>query len=174
MAELIYGRNYLSFFRLYEDRTTDNGEKLKFMTESSTNKEKETETHTTFDGPVNSVNDGVITEEFTSLAYREDSDVVAMWEILEQAFDDNKLVEFWRVDSGSLSSTDSKVDVVYHQGYFTSFSITYPPSGPVELSFTYTVNGKGVRGTDALTADQLKAVRELQYEYKTIAKVTGV
>jgi hypothetical protein len=51
--------------------------------------------------------------------------------------------------------------------------MSYPGEGNVELSMSYAINGKGVKGTDTLTAEQLASIESAAYEYQTIAK-TGV
>ena len=66
-----------------------------------------------------------------------------------------------------------RYDVTYYQGYFTSFEKSFPSEGNVELSMSYAINGKGVKGTDTLTAEQLASIESAAYEYETIAK-TGV
>lgn len=170
MATAIHGTDYLSFFRLYKDRETEDASKMRFLTESTISKEKESDTRATKDGPLSSVTDGESSADFTSIAWREDDGTLAYWKKLERAFDDNELVEFWNVDIKS-GEEGRDLDCTYHRGYFTSFEISAPADGQVELSYTYTINGRGVSGKDTLTEEQLKAVRSAQYEYTSLKAV---
>lgn len=166
-AEVIQGSQFLSFFRLREEHATEDGAKNRFETESTISKEKETESTITKDGPINSIMDGENSAEFTSLAYRDDEETIEIWKRLEEWFDNNKLVEFWNVDISTLTP-ERGVEAVYHQGYFTSFELSMPADGPAELSYTYAINGKGVRGTDTLTEAQLSAIEKGAYDYEKI------
>ena len=170
MPLAIDSQEFMSFFRRYSDHLTVDGSKLRFMTEVALSSDKETESTTTMDGTVNTVTDGANTAEFSSLAYREDTGVIALWKELKKMFDNNELVEFWNVDTGSgVGGVD--LEVTYHRGYFTSFSISYSAGSKVTLSYTYTIDGKGVEGTDTLTPEQLEAVNSTQYDYTTIKAV---
>lgn len=173
MAELLSGKNFILFFRKHADQATTDGAKLKFQTEHSFSFEKETEATTTKDGIVNSISDGENTADITSLAYADDTETVEVWKQLRTWFKANELIEVWQVDvdSGTVGGTD--FDAEYFQGYITSFEISAPADGNVELSMSYAINGSGVEGTDTLTAEQLATVQAAQYEYETIA-ATGV
>lgn len=171
MTTVIQGKDFLSFFRLLKEQATENAAKLRFETESTISKEKETEATPTKDGIINTVNNGENTAEFTSLAYVDDTETVEIWKLLEEAFDDNEIVEFWSVLlTGNIGG---EVDAVYHQGYFTSFEISAPADGQVELSYSYAINGKPQKGEDTLTAEQLQAANNAQYEYETMQATGG-
>ena len=87
-------------------------------------------------------------------------------------FKRNALVEIWEVDITNATAETLDVEPLYIQGYFTSFEISAPADGQVELSYSFAVNGNGVTGEDTLTAEQLSAVQSSLYEYKTI-QATG-
>ena len=171
MAELLSGKDVILFFRKRADHATEDGAKLKFQSEHSVSKSKNNEATVTKDGTVNSISDGENTLDLTSFAYTEDTATVPMWKELEAWYDDNELTEIWEVNIASLKT--ERYDVTYYQGYFTSFEMSYPGEGNVELSMSYAINGKGVKGTDTLTAEQLASIESAAYEYQTIAK-TGV
>lgn len=171
MAKTIAGKNMLLFFRLRTKHATQDAAKLRFQTEHGISMEKETDSTVTKDGNVVTVSDGESSADITSYAYHEDDDTIAVWRELKEYFDDNELVEMWQVDLDS--GQDGKdLDVDYFQGYFTSFELTAPADAPVELSYTYTINGRGVKGQDSLTPEQYDAARSTQYEYETL-KATG-
>lgn len=171
MAELISGKDLVLFFRRRADHATEDGAKLRFQTEHSFSFGKETETIITKDGPINVISDGENTADITSLAYKEETAPIETWKNIRTWFKNNDLVEIWQVDVSSLSTGTYSVE--YFQGYVTSFEISAPAEGRVELSMSYAINGNGAEGTDTLTAEQLAAIESTAYEYETIAK-TGV
>lgn len=163
------GKNLVLFFREWSKRKTEDGAKLRFQMEHSISKEKETEATVTKDGVINTIADGENTAEVTSLAYVDDTETITTWEKLEEMFDRNALVEMWQVD---ITNPEAKeFTPTYYQGYFTSFEISAPADGQVELSYSYAINGKGVKGDDTLTEAQLKSVQSTMYEYTKIQKL---
>lgn len=172
MAELIQGKSFLLFFRRLDDAKTKDAAKLRFQTEHSIKMEKETEATKTKDGVINSLSDGENTIDISSLAYKEDTKTTATWKELKEWFKKGDIVEIWQVD---LTSENGKgYDVDYFQGYFTSFEISAPADGKVELSATYAINGNGAEGKDKLTETQQQAVSSAQYEYAKMAKNNGL
>lgn len=172
MAQLISGRNLILFFREYAERATEDGAKLRFQTEHSISFEKESEATLTKDGVINTIADGENTADITSLAYVDDEGTIETWKTLRNMFRRNALVELWEVDITNATADNLEVDPTYYQGYFTSFEISAPADGQVELSYSFAINGNGVEGTDTLTSEQLEAVQSTLYEYKTI-QATG-
>lgn len=178
--EAINGKDYLSFFRRYKDRTKEDAGRVRFMTESSLSMEKETDTQTTVDGVVSSIADGENTMEFTSLAYREtEAETIEMWKRMRQWFLDGETVEIWNVDiqSGKTNSDTQKDEylVDYFQGKFTSFEMTNSADGKTELTYSYTIDGRGIFDhKDTLSEEQAAAVKAAQYAYHTLAKETDV
>ena len=172
MAQLISGRNLILFFREYAERANEDGAKLRFQTEHSISFEKESEATLTKDGVINTIADGENTVDTTSLAYVDDEGTIETWKTLRNMFRRNALVELWEVDITNATADNLEVDPTYYQGYLTSFEISAPADGQVELSYSFAINGNGVEGTDTLTAEQLEAVQSTLYEYKTI-QATG-
>lgn len=82
----------------------------------------------------------------------------------------------WNVDieSGKENpDNENKVEynVDYFQGKFTSFELSSPADGTVELTYSYAINGRGVLNhKDVLTEEQKKAVQAAQYAYQKLAK----
>ncbi|QBX25583.1 tail protein [Streptococcus phage Javan264] len=63
----------------------------------------------------------------------------------------------------------------YFQGKFTSFELKASADGKVELSYSYTIDGKGLFDhKDVLTPVQEQAVAAANYAYHTLAKETEV
>lgn len=174
MAELIQGRDLIVFFRRVADQTKQDAGKIRFQIEHTFNSEKEVEGTNTKDGVVNSITDGEVSGEFTSLAYREDGDVIEMWREMRKWYNAKDKVECWQVDVGS-KHTDKKTqkevyDVDYYQGYLKNFEISAPSDDKVELSYEMAIDGNGISTTDSLTEAQLSAVESAQYDYHTLAK----
>ena len=167
MAEILQGDAFVSYFRRRKDHATKAADRLRFETESSISKEKESESTKTKEGMIVTISDGENTAEFTSLAYKDDTGTIEMWRELEEMFDNNELIEFWNVPLGMLEDGDTEVEPTYHQGYFTSFELSMPADGPAELNYSYAINGRGVRGTDTLTEEQLGDLKST-YQYESL------
>lgn len=172
MAELISGKDLVLFFRRRADSETEDGAKLKFQTEHSLSFGKENESVVTKDGTMNTISDGENTADITSLAYVEDTGTVNVWKELRTWFKANDLVEIWQVDLASVLTNE--YDVEYFQGYITTFDISAPADGNVELSMSYAINGNGAEGKDTLTPEQLATIESAAYEYQSITAAAGV
>ena len=177
--EVMDGKDLLTFFRLLKDKKTADASRIRFMTEQTLSMEKETDSQTTVDGIVSSVADGENTIEFSSLAYRDtDAETIEMWKELRNWYLNNETVEVWNVDikSGKKNSGSSKTEylVDYFQGKFTSFELKAAADGKVELSYSYTIDGKGhFDKKDSLTPEQEAAVAAANYAYNKLAKEAG-
>ena len=177
--EVMDGKDLLTFFRLLKDKKTADASRIRFMTEQTLSMEKETDSQTTVDGIVSSVADGENTIEFSSLAYRDtDGETIEMWKELRNWYLNNETVEVWNVDikSGKKNTSSNKTEylVDYFQGKFTSFELKASADGKVELSYSYTIDGKGLFDKkDTLTPEQEQAVAAANYAYNTLAKEAG-
>ena len=177
--EVMDGKDLLTFFRLLKDKKTADASRIRFMTEQTLSMEKETDSQTTVDGIVSSVADGENTIEFSSLAYRDtDAETIEMWKELRNWYLNNETVEVWNVDikSGKKKQDPQKTEylVDYFQGKFTEFEMKSAADGKVELSYSYTIDGKGLFDKkDTLTPEQEAAVAAANYAYNTLAKEAG-
>ena len=176
--EVMDGKDLLTFFRLLKDKKTADASRIRFMTEQTLSMEKETDSQTTVDGIVSSVADGENTIEFSSLAYRDtDADTIEMWKELRNWYLNNETVEVWNVDikSGKKNGSEKTEYLVdYFQGKFTSFELKAAADGKVELSYSYTIDGKGhFDKKDTLTPEQEQAVAAANYAYQKLAKEAG-
>ena len=176
--EVMDGKDLLTFFRLLKEKNTADASRIRFMTEQTLSMEKETDSQTTVDGIVSSVADGENTIEFSALAYRDtDTETIEMWKELRNWYLDNETVEVWNVDikSGKKNSTQQTEYLVdYFQGKFTSFELKAAADGKVELSYSFTIDGKGLFDQkDTLTTEQQAAVAAANYAYNKLAKTAG-
>lgn len=176
--EVMDGKDLLTFFRLLKNKKTADASRIRFMTEQTLSMEKETDSQATVDGIVSSVADGENTIEFSSLAYRDtDSETIEMWKELRNWYLNNETVEVWNVDikSGKKNGSEKTEYLVdYFQGKFTSFELKASADGKVELSYSYTIDGKGLFDKkDTLTTEQEAAVAAANYAYNKLAKEAG-
>lgn len=171
-VQVLNGKNVILFFREASKKATEDAAKLRFQTEHSISKSKETNAVTTKDGIINSISDGENTADISSIAYVDDAETITTWETLEDLYDRGVLVEMWQVDITNATAENLNVKPTYFQGYFTSFEISAPSDGQVELSYSYAINGNGVKGEDVLTAAQLNSVINSVYEYETLKAST--
>ena len=176
--EVMDGKDLLTFFRLLKNKKTADASRIRFMTEQTLSMEKETDSQTTVDGIVSSVADGENTIEFSSLAYRDtDAETIEMWKELRNWYLNNETVEVWNVDikSGKKNGSEKTEYLVdYFQGKFTSFELKASADGKVELSYSYTIDGKGhFDKKDTLTTEQEQAVAAANYAYNKLAKEAG-
>ena len=175
--EVMDGKDLLTFFRLLKNKAKDDASRIRFMTEQTLSMEKETDSQATVDGIVSSVADGENTIEFSALAYRDtDAHTIAMWKELRNWYLENETVEVWNVDikSGKENSGQTQYLVDYFQGKFTSFELKAAADGKVELSYSFTIDGKGLFDQkDTLTPTQQAAVAAANYAYNKLAKAAG-
>lgn len=167
MARTTHGMDLVLFFRRLADQETEDGSRLRFQTEHTLTKEKESESSATKDGQVVNVTDGENSIDFTSYAYVEDDGTQGMWEQLEEYFDNDELVEIWEVNTKN-QTPEGSYHATYFVGYITSFEKSAPSDGTVELSFTITLEGKGVKGTDVLTEAQKATIGAKAREYESL------
>ena len=172
MAQLISGRNLILFFREYDKRNEEDASRLKFQTEHTMSFGKDVEGVLTKDGIINTITDAESTADITSKAYIDDEEVITTWEILEEMYHRDAKVEVWEVDITRASPDNLEVNPTYYQGYFSNYEVSAPADGEVELSYTFNIDGKGVKGTDTLTAEQLSAIQSTLYVYESL-KATG-
>lgn len=172
--EVMDGKDLLTFFRLLKEKNTADASRIRFMTEQTLSMEKETDSQATVDGIVSSVADGENTIEFSALAYRDTDDAtIEMWKELRNWYLDNETVEVWNVDikSGKVTGAKKEYLVDYFQGKFTSFELKAAADGKVELSYSFTIDGKGhFDKRDTLTPTQEAAVAAANYAYHKLAK----
>lgn len=167
MAKAIHGMDLVLFFRRLADQETEDASRLRFQTEHTITEEKESESNPTKDGSIVNVTEGENSIDFTSYAYVEDDGTQAMWKVLHEYFQDSDEVEVWEVDTKN-PTDEGSYNATYYTGYITSFEKSSPSDGTVELSFTVTLQGAGVEGTDVLTEEQEATVGAKVREYNSL------
>lgn len=172
MAKTIHGMDLVLFFRKLADKATEDGARLRFQTEHSISEGKESESNATKDGSVVNVTDGEGSIDFTSYAYTEDDGTIAMWETLHEWFQAEEMTEIWEVNTKNVTS-EGTYEPTYYVGYFTDYEKSAPADGIVELNFTFTLEGSGVKGEDTLTEAQLATLGSKAREYESLNKSDG-
>lgn len=167
MPKTIHGMDLVLFFRKLADKATEDGARLRFQTEHSISEGKETESNPTKDGQVVNVTDGEGSIDFTSYAYTEDTGTIAMWETLYEWFKNREMTEIWEVNTENVTS-EGNYNPTYYVGYFTDYEKSAPADGIVELNFTFTLEGSGVKGEDTLTEEQLATLGSKAREYESL------
>jgi len=169
MDQLLNGSVLVSYFRRLADQDTVDASKYRFQSEVTVSKEKENENVITIEGTRNVVTDGEKTAEFTSIAYVSDEETITMWEQMEEWFDNVDQLEFWLVNTATLDDSTNEVSAKYYRGFFTSFELSAAADGQVELSYTLAIDGKGAKGTDTLSDDQVADLRRANaYDYQSM------
>lgn len=163
MAELLGGKSALVFFREESKSATESGTRYRFQTEVSMNESKESESTATTDGTVNTLTDGENTIDISSMAYVDDDDTTAQWRELRALFRKGAKMEVWII----YNTGKTQQDADYAQGYFTSFEMSAPSDGKIELSSSFVIDGIPKEGKEQLTEEQLGLI-DSDYEYQSV------
>lgn len=164
-AEAVKGKNQILLFRLLSEQGTASATKLAFQTEHENTKTKDSEAVQTKDGAIRTTSGTEVEMSATSILSVDDELVTK----LEDALDNDQLIEIWEVDI-TKKTTGGKYPATYFQAYVTSFGKTPNAEDSVELSLEFGVNGSGVKGEATLTAEQEAVV---QYEFTDTTPVVG-
>jgi len=170
LAKVKTGKKQILLFRALKDEAIAAARKLVYQTEHSVDKTKESETLQTKDGAVNL--DGSHTEEISFSSNWAVEDAASTMEMLEDAFDNDEVVEMWEVDLDSEGTTEGTYNARYRQGMINDFSYSAGAEDAVEVEMTYVTNAKAQKGEVTLSTEQEAAV---QYAFRdTDAVPAGV
>lgn len=150
-AEAVQGKKLIYLYRIKSEAATEDAILLAFTTENGRSKSKDADSTATKDGPIRTP--GTTETEITATSILAVGD--EMIDKLEDAMDEDELLEIWEVNLEEPASTgDNKFKGMYFQGYLTEFEKTSSAEDYVECSLTFGVNGKGKRGDVTVTAEQ--------------------
>lgn len=150
-SEAVQGKKIIYLFRVLGDAATSDAMALAFVTENERNKSKDSEATVTKDGTIRTP--GASETEITATALLAKGDTVA--ERLEDAMDDDKVVECWEINLDEpAESGENKFKARYFQGYLSEFTLTSSAEEHAEYSLTYGANGAGVKGEATVSAEQ--------------------
>ena len=149
-AEAVAGSRIVYLFRILSKAATAAGAVLAFTTENERTKSKDADSTVTKDGTIRTP--GASETEITATALLVKGDT--MIEELEDAMDNDELVECWEVNLEEAGTGDNKFKAMYFQGYLTEISKSSNAEDFTEVSLTYAANGTGARGEATVSAEQ--------------------
>ena len=151
-AEAVAGKKFIYLFRVLSKAATSNAMAMAFVTENERSKSKDVESTETKDGPV--LTPGAAETEISATAILAVGDTMA--EELEDALDNNEVIEIWEVNLAE-PTEGGKYKGRYFQGYLTEFTLSSSAEEHVEYESTFAVNGTGAKG-EVTVSDEQKEV----------------
>lgn len=149
-AEAIQGKKIVYLYRVKSDAAAENGTLIAFTTENGRTKSKEAESTATKDGSVRTPGTAEVEISATSILAKDD----VMVDKLEDAMDQDELVEIWEANLAEPAGSSGKFKGMYFQGYLTSFEKNSTAEDFVEIALTFGINGGGKRGEVTVTTEQ--------------------
>lgn len=147
----VQGKQIVYLYRILEEAASNAATQISFVTENSKSVSKDSESTVTKDGSINTP--GAPEVEITSTSILAVGDEIIPK--LEDALENDKIVEIWEVNLAEPVGTDSnKFKGRYFQGYLTEFELTASAEEAVEYSHTFAINGMGVAGDVTVTTEQ--------------------
>ena len=154
-AEAVQGKKIVYLYRVLNEAGTAAGTTLAFTTENERSKSKDGDSTVTKDGSIRTP--GAVEQEITATSILAVGD--EMVDKLEDALDNDELIEIWEANLEEAAGEDNKFKGWYFQGYLTEVSKSSSAEDFVEVSLTFAINGSGVRGDVTVSAEQ-QAVAE--------------
>lgn len=150
-AEAVHGKKLVYLYRILDEAATTDGAALAFTTENERTKSKDSDSTATKDGPV--LTPGEVEQEITATSLLAVGDTLV--DRLEDALDNNKIVEVWEANLAEpVGEGSNKFKGRYMQGYLTEVGIASSAEDYVEVSLTFGINGSGVKGDVTVSAEQ--------------------
>lgn len=150
-AEAVSGKKVIYLYRIHEEAATENAVMLAFTTENTRTKSKDADSTITKDGSIRTPGAAEVEIEATSILAKGDT----MIEKLEDAMDNDQLVEIWEANlEEPAAEGENKFKGMYFQGYLTEFEKVSSAEEFVECTLTFGINGSGVRGDVTVSAEQ--------------------
>lgn len=149
-AEAISGKKIVYLYRILSKAATMGGALLAFTTENGRTKSKDADSTATKDGNIRTPGTAEIEITATSILSKGDT----MIDTLEDALDNDELIEIWEVNLEEKGKEENKFKGMYFQGYLTEIEKNSNAEDMVEISLTFGINGQGVRGEATVSASQ--------------------
>jgi TP901-1 family phage major tail protein len=152
-AEAVQGNKVIYLYRIADEAKTENAVMLAFTTENTRSKSKEADATITKDGSIRTPGAAEVEISATSILAKGDN----MINKLEDAMDDDKLIEIWEanlMEPAEGEENANKFVGMYFQGYLTEFEKTSSAEEFVECELTFGINGSGVRGNVSVSVEQ--------------------
>lgn len=148
-AEAVEGKKIIYLFRVMSDAATKDAMAMAFTSENERTKSKDFDSVVTKDGTI--AVPGAVEQEITATALLAKGDTLA--DDLEDALDNNKLMEIWEVNLAE-PTDEGKYKGRYFQGYLTEFTLSSSAEDHAEYSTTFAINGTGAKGYVTVSAEQ--------------------
>lgn len=158
MATAVSGKKIIYLYRIHDNAGTASGKVIAFTTENGRTKSKDADSTATKDGSIRTP--GVAEVEITCTSYLKkssNSDTDITISDLEEAMDNDKLMEIWEANLDEPGSTIGKYKGRYFQGYITEIELTSNAEDFTEVSLTFGINGNGATGDVTVSASQEEA-----------------
>lgn len=150
-AEAVSGKKIVYLYRIKSQEATKNGTTLAFTTENGRTKSKDADSTATKDGAIRTP--GASETEITATSILAKGDT--MIDDLEDALDNDELIEIWEANLDEPSESESnKFKGMYFQGYLTEIEKNSNAEDMVECSLTFGINGSGKRGDVTVSLEQ--------------------
>ena len=150
--EAVQGKKIVYLYRVRSEQAKNDATALAFTTENGRTKSKDADTTATKDGTIRTPGTAEVEITATSILAKGDE----MVDKLEQALDNDSLLEIWEVNLAEEGTTENvgKFKAKYFQGYLTELEVTSNAEDNVEVSLTFGINGNGKDGWVTVTAQQ--------------------
>lgn len=150
--EAVQGKKIVYLYRVRSEQAKNDATALAFTTENGRTKSKDADTTATKDGTIRTPGTAEVEITATSILAKGDE----MVDKLEQALDNDSLLEIWEVNLAEEGTTENvgKFKAKYFQGYLTELEVTSNAEDNVEVSLTFGINGNGQDGWATVTVKQ--------------------
>lgn len=148
-AEAVQGKKLVYLFRILSKAATNAAVAMAFVTENTRTKSKDADSTATKDGSIRTP--GASETEISATAILSKGDT--MYKDLEEAMDNDELIEIWEANLDE-PTEDNKFKGCYYQGYLTEFELSSSAEDFVEVSTTFAVNGTGAKGDVTVSLEQ--------------------
>ena len=149
-AEAVQGKNIIYLFRILSEAATNNAVAMAFTTENERSKSKDADVTATKDGSIRTPGASEVEISATAILVK-DNDLA---EKLEEAMDNDEIIEIWEVNLDAPGTGEGKFKGTYYQGYLTEFTLTSSAEEHAEYECTFAVNGSGAKGDVTVSAEQ--------------------
>lgn len=150
-AEAVQGKKLVYLYRVLNNAATEAAVAMAFVTENSRTKSKDADSTATKDGSIRTPGASEVEITATSILAKGDN----LFEKLEDAMDNDKLVEIWEANLDEpADSGENKFKGCYYQGYLTEFELASNAEDFCEVSTTFAINGTGAKGDVTVSVAQ--------------------
>lgn len=144
------GKKIIYLFRILSKAASSDAVVMAFTTENERSKSKESDSVATKDGAI--VIPGEVETEISATAILAKGDTLA--EELEDAMDNNEIIEIWEANLEAPGTADGTFKGRYFQGYLTEFTLSSSAEDHAEYECTFAINGTGAKGDVTVSAEQ--------------------